>query len=269
MAGCADKHPQDNTDLRIVSLAPSLTEIICAIGGEENLVGRTSACDYPESIIDRVPVIGAFGKPSLESLVAARPTLVLDAALADETVGRKIESLGIQRERIDCREINDIPIAIRRVGALTGLENNAEALASRIEGELKILRESALSRTARPKVYIETWNDPVWTVGANTAISEMVSLAGGINIGDTVDKEHFQASQEWIVSHNPDIIFCLYMSSKAPAKEALIKRPGWQAVNAIKNNKVYDGFENDIMLRPGPRIIEGIMEFKRYIDDIR
>ena len=89
--------------IRIVSLAPSITEAVCAVGAGDLLVGRTSACNYPDEVVASVPVIGGFGTPSLELLAKARPTLVLETALADEAIGLRIDAMGLRRERIRCR----------------------------------------------------------------------------------------------------------------------------------------------------------------------
>ena len=133
---------------RVVSLAPSITEIVCAVGGPEVMAGRTSACDYTAEIKDTVPVIGQFGKPSLELLLTASPTLVLDVALSDEAVGKKIEQLGIKRERIRCENLNDICEAIVRVGELLELEKEAKDIA-----ELTLM-EAGLSGDSNPTLSI-------------------------------------------------------------------------------------------------------------------
>jgi len=106
------------TGERVVSLAPSVTEIVCAVGGAGLLVGRTSACDYPPEIVSKVPIIGGFGAPSLERLIAIRPTLVLDVDLADDTLAAQLQAAGLRRERVRCRGLADIPDALLQVGAL-------------------------------------------------------------------------------------------------------------------------------------------------------
>lgn len=270
LAGCSrspEDYPadRDKRGVRVASLAPSITEIICAIGGTPKLVGRSSACDYPPEIAGEIPVIGHFGRPSLEALLASDTTLVLDSALADESMARKMQQVGLQSRRIDCKKLDDIPSAIREIGSLLDLEENAEALAAGIEKDLQELRSRSNTTAGRPGVYIETWNDPLWTTGNNTHLSEMIHLAGGRNIADDIEKEHFQVSPEWVVARNPDIIICLYMARKDKVKSSVMKRTGWKSVNAVKNKRVYDGFDNDIMLRPGPRIIQGIEIIRKCI----
>ncbi len=267
-AGCGNKETagRDTNEIRVVSLAPSITEIVCAVGGENMLAGRTSACDYPRSITEEVPVVGGFGKPSVEALLSVEPTLVLDADLADESIARKIEQMGFRRERVSCNSIADIPEAIRRVGRLIGRTDTAEELASTLEADLEQLHEDAASVTNRPRVYVEIWDDPLWTTGSKSHLSRMIYLAGGTNIGETVNKDHFQASHEWVVSKDPEVILCMYMSRDESAKEKVMNRPGWQVVDAIAKKNIYDGFDNNLILRPGPRIIQGIKELRDCIN---
>ncbi|MEI7934898.1 MAG: helical backbone metal receptor, partial [Chlorobiaceae bacterium] len=122
-SGCTQQPIRDTKKAkaqpRIVSLAPSLTEMIFAIGAGDQLVGRTSACDWPAAAA-RVPVIGSFGQPSLELLASLHPDLVIDVDLADEETGKKISALGIQRETVSCKSPDDIPAVLKKLGKLTG-----------------------------------------------------------------------------------------------------------------------------------------------------
>ena len=266
-AGCgrrAEPAP-DAPGERVVSLAPSLTEIVCAIGAGDLLVGRTSACDYPSNILARVPVIGGFGTPSLELLAAARPTLILDVALGDETVGQKIASLGLRRERVRCASLDDIPEAMITVGRLVRREADALRAADRMRAEIRALRAQAAAVTRRPKVLVEIWCDPITTVGRRSFLSELISLAGGTNAGDEVDKDYFQVSSEWVVSKVPDVILCLYMSREGSARKTVRSRDGWQVVPAVRNDRIYDDFDNNMILRPGPRILDSLAALRRCI----
>jgi len=239
--------------------------MVCAVGGAPFLVGRTSACNYPPEALAGVPVVGGFGAPSLELLVTARPTLILDVALADEALGRRIEALGLRRERIACETLADVPRAIERVGALLGREPDGRRLAAEFTAEARRLRGEARTSADRPAVFVEIWSDPVVTVGRGSFVSELVALAGGRNIGDDVEKPYFQVSQEWVVARNPDVVVCLYMSESGPAGQGVLARRGWSGVRAVREKRVYDGFDNDLLLRPGPRALQGARELRRRI----
>jgi len=251
-----------SSEIRIVSLAPSITEAVCAVGAGHLLVGRTSACNYPPEELADVPVIGGFGVPSLELLAKARPTLVLETALADESIGAQLDAMGVPRKRIRCRSLNDIPAMLREIGALTGHADDAEVLASTLAQKLCELK-SAPRNSDAPKVYAEIWHDPMTTMGKKTFLSDLIKLAGGRSIGDGVEKDYYQISPEHVISTNPDVILCLYMGAREGAADALKSRPGWQHIKAVHNAAVYDGLANDILLRPGPRVLEGVAQLKQ------
>lgn len=270
LAGCSETVPSKKTARSsdkptIVSLAPSITEMIYAVGAGDQLIGRTSACDWPAEV-GKIQVVGAFGKPSLEVLTGISPDLVLDTDLADENIGAKITELGIRRERLAVRVPDDIPPALRKLGELTGNSEKADSLAHIIEKGLEKLRSQIDTNTSSPKVYLEIWDDPLWTGGKNSYVSALIAYAGGKNIGDAVEKEYFEVSPEWVITQNPDIIACMYMSRKGNIAAKVASRPGWEHIQAVKRQKIYDNFDNSIFLRPGPRILEGIEQLRHIID---
>ena len=243
---------------RVISLAPNLTEIICAIGAADQLVGRTSACDYPVEQLKKVPVIGDFGVPSLEKLLVARPTLVVDVALEDEAIGRQIAKLGLRRERIACRTLDDIPVAVRRLGVLLQREASAAAIAQRLTDGIAAARQEAASRKQLPLVFAEIWSDPPMTCGKNTFLAELISLAGGKNLGDISKRDYYAISTEWIVAQRPDIVLCFYMADAQLLPARIAARPGWSVLPAVKHNRIFGGFDNNLLLRPGPRALEAL-----------
>lgn len=286
-AGCAPimRDPVPDRE-RIVSLAPNLTEIVCAVGAGDALVGRTSACDYPPEIIKAVPVIGGFGAPAMDRLLKTRPTLILDVALEDETVADLMKQMGIRRVRVPCAKLDDIPTAILEIGRLANREQTAQSLAERIRREVSERRGTPArnnqgfqqSAGAPPTVFVEIWGDPLMTVGRNSFVAELVALAGGKNLGDEVTgKDYFPVSSEWVIARNPDIILCLYMTESVvgQAKQtldaprstlhAVAGRAGWAQIKAVRDGRVYGGFDNNLILRPGPRVLEGIAALQTCI----
>ncbi len=249
---------------RIVSLAPSLTEMIFAIGAGDELVGRTSACDWPAAAA-RVPVTGAFGRPSLELLASIHPDLVVDVDLADKEMGKKISALGIQRESITCKSPDDIPAALRRLGKLTGHTREADSLALSISNGLATFKKKTESQKRKKTVYLEIWDDPFWTGGKGSYTSALIAYAGGENIGDVVEKDYFEISQEWVIKKSPEVIACMYMARESSAVDKVMNRPGWSSVAAVKNHRVYDRFDNSLFLRAGPRVLDGIAQLYRTI----
>ncbi len=251
---CAVAHAAE----RVISLAPNLTEIICAIGASDQLAGRTSVCDYPPEPLKKVPVIGNFGAPVLERLVAARPTLVVDVALEDESIARRLTGLGLRHERIPCRMLDDIPTAIRRLGVLLHREAAAEPLAAQLAAGIAAARQAAATRTNAPLVYAEIWSDPPMTCGKKTFLAELITLAGGRNLGDASDRDYFAISTEWLVARRPDIVLCFYMADAQHLPDRFAARPGWATLPAVRRRSIHGGFDNNLMLRPGPRALEGL-----------
>ncbi|MEI6691995.1 MAG: cobalamin-binding protein [Chlorobium sp.] len=268
VTGCTPKQDKpvqrEKGKLRIVSLAPSLTEMIFAIGAGDELVGRTDACDWPAAA-QRIAVIGAFGRPSLELLASIQPDLVIDVDLADQEIGKKITALGIQRKTFACKTPDDIPAVLKKLGLVTGHKREADSLALSISNGLAKFKNKADAETNKNTVYLEIWNDPFWTGGQGSYTSALIAYAGGENIGDVVKKEYFEISQEWIINKNPDVIACMYMAKTSSASEDVLNRPGWNTINAVKNHRVYDRFDNNLFLRPGPRVLEGIEQLYKTI----
>lgn len=244
---------------RLVSLAPNLTEIVCAVGAADQLVGRTSVCDYPPETVKAIPVVGDFGAPSLERLVQVKPTLVLDVALADEATGRRIAQLGITHKRITCRSLGDVPRAIREVGRLTGHQAEAERLAGGMVAAMARLQQQLPPPDQRPRVFAEIWSDPLMTPGKGALVSELIALAGGVNLGDEVEKDYFEVSSEWVIARNPEVVFCFYESPSADSPAARVaQRGGWAGIRAVKSRRVFDGFDINLVLKPGPRVLEAV-----------
>jgi iron complex transport system substrate-binding protein len=231
--------------------------MIFAIGAGDQLVGRTNACDWPAAAA-KVPVVGAFGRPSLELLASIHPELVIDVDLADKETGKKISALGMRRETFSCKTPDDIPVVLRKLGLLTGHTREADSLAISIAAGLDKFKKKADAESHKNTVYLEIWNDPFWTGGQGSYTSALIAYAGGRNIGDVVNKEYFEISQEWVIKKNPDVIACMYMAKKSTAADEVMNRPGWQNVAAVKNHRVYDRFDNSLFLRPGPRVLDGI-----------
>jgi iron complex transport system substrate-binding protein len=268
VAGCghAPKPVARTNKPRVVCLAPNLTEIVSAIGAADCLVGRSSACDYPPDIVRNVPVVGDFGKPSMEMLVATRPTLVLEVDMEDESFRAEIERHGIKAERIVCHKLDDIPEACLKIGRLLNHEIEARELAGRLTTGIAELRRTMKPEGERPLVFAEIWHDPLTTAGRNSFLSDLIALAGGRNAGDEVEQDYYLAAPEWVVSANPDIILDLHTKAAGSLKEQFLSRPGWQNVKAVKTGRVYGGFKTDLILRPGPRVLEGIKELRKYIE---
>ncbi len=269
--GCGDFSPSTPDSVadgepRVISLAPNLTEMIIAIGAGDQLVGRSSACDYPAAALKNVPVVGGFGEPSMEVLLAQRPTLIVDVALADQSLQHRLRQAGLHREHIPCTRLDEIPAALRRLGRLLQREEAARTLADELEDELTRLRRQAarIPDAHRPLVFAEVWSEPLMTVGRSSFISECIRLAGGRNLGDENDTEYYYLSHERVVERNPDVILLLYMAEEKVA-DRIATRIGWESLNAVRNRRIHDELDPDLIMRPGPRVLQGIAQMRRAI----
>jgi iron complex transport system substrate-binding protein len=249
----------------VVSLAPNITEIVCAVGAADQLVGRTSACDVPPDVVARTPVVGDFGVPSIERILAVKPGMVLYTDIADESMGQKLSRAGLQHARIKCTRLADIPPAIQTVGRYVGHEEQAQALTADLEHRIQEVRARTASLTQRPSVLVLIWNDPLTAAGRNGFLADLVTLAGGRHIGDAIDRDYFQVSGEWVLAQNPDIIFCFFMAANRPVRQTILQQSGWGRVKAVQTGRVYDGFDNNLVLRPGPRVMAGVEAIRRCI----
>ena len=259
LAGCAPRPDASPEGVRVVSLAPSVTEIVFAIGAGDLLVGRTDACDYPPEA-ERVPVVGSFGRPSMERVLTSGATLVLDIDLEDATARAEFRRRGLAAERITCDRLDDIPSAIRDIGRRTGRGPAANALADRIASDLADRRARAArhAESDRPRVFVELWPDPLMTVGRRSFVSDLLELAGGQNIAGSEARDYFTVDPEWVVARDPQVMLLLHASSEAIARRAVSGRTGWGGMEAVRTGRILAGFDPAIMHRPGPRVIEGV-----------
>ena len=249
---------------RLVSTAPNLTECVFAIGAGDCLVGRTESCDFPPEV-RRIPAVGGFGTPSLEPLLAARPTHVLETVLADAGVGRRLTALGIPVVHIPCARLADIPSALLQLGELTGCSAQAEKLAGEIQSGLAAARAEAPAVTSRPRVALLFAPDTPVTAGRRAFISELLDLAGGDNIGGASDADYYHVSLEWLLQQNPDILLCLF---DAPVKDLgayFASQTGWSALDAVRQRRVYSVSDLNTASRPGPRVLEGLAQLKHVL----
>jgi len=150
------------------------------------------------------------------------------------------------------------------VGRWLHQESKADILATDLRHQIEACRTS-VTNSHRPRVLVLIWNDPLTAVGRSTFISDLVTLAGGQNIGDDIDRDYFQVSGEWVLMRDPEIIFCFFMSSGAPVRHLIMQLPGWSQITAVRDKHVHDGFDNNLVVRPGPRVMQGLELIQSYI----
>ncbi len=241
---------------RIVSLAPNLTELVCVLGLRESLVGRTSACDYPPDI-DSVPVVGGFGRPNLEALLEVGATLILFSDAEKPGLLRWAENAGARVLRLPCTTWQEIEEAARTIGQAAGVETEAEHWIKNSQARWAKLEAETQGRPHVPRVYVELWASPLTTVGRQSHLHELIGRAGGKNIAEELGGAYPHVSAEWVLRQAPEAILVLSMQPDAASIPNFARRPGWSAIPAVRNGQVIADLDPDLLLRPGPRLIDG------------
>jgi iron complex transport system substrate-binding protein len=246
---------------RIISLAPSMTEILFAVGLGDNVVGVTSYCDYPEEAKARTK-IGGMSNPSLEAVLSLQPDIVIMTINGNsKEFEERLRSLGIKTYVFGARTIAELPEGIRKMGRALDSEDSFERLASGIEGALNKFKAERKAKGV--KVVFMLWPEPLMVAGPGTAIHDAINLLGAVNIAEDAKIQYPKYSIEEIVRRSPDIIFVgaatgMDMQDKA---SGLLERIDY--LPAVKKGKVF--FVGDNLYRLGPRIIPGLEELAQYI----
>jgi iron complex transport system substrate-binding protein len=248
-----------------VSTAPNLTECLCAIGAGDLLVGRTESCDYPPDIVGRVPVTGGFGTPFIEPLLATHPSHVLETVLADPEFTRRLQALHIPVVHVACSHLQDIPDALSQLGALAGHAADAQRLAETIRTGIERARAERVELNRRPRVLLLFAPDTPITAGKNAFISELLELAGGVNVGDFSLTDYYHVSLEWLIQQNPDILLCLFETPVRDPWTLFESQVGWSALSAVRQHRVYTVPNLSTVSRPGPRVLEGLAQLKQVL----
>lgn len=240
---------------RIISLSPAITEMIYAIGAQQQLIGDAQYCDYPAAA-KKLPKFGSFDTVNAELVVAAKPDLVLLAAGVQQNFLPQLEQAGVKVAVLDAHNLAQIWGNIRLAGKISGKEQAADALADKLAKRVSHLAKLAAATNERPGVFFEVWPDPLMTAGDGTFISDLIGLAGGRNIAQGKVKGFGQFSREILVAANPDIYL---LSSHGDKPESLQKRSGFTELGAVKQGKIHI-VDDDLVTLPGPRIVDGLAE---------
>ncbi|MDD5166183.1 MAG: cobalamin-binding protein [Candidatus Omnitrophica bacterium] len=249
---------------RYISLAPSTTEILFALGLDKEIVGVSSYCNYPPEAKTKES-IGNFSRPNIEKILSLEPDCIFCTGLEQAPIIDELKRLNLKVYASDPRNIKELFDSIRDIAKITRKNREAEDLIKDMQIQIDDITSQAKSipRNKRLKVFIEIFNDPLTTAGKGTFIDELITMAGGINIaGDTI-RPYTIFSQEEVIKRNPDCIIIAYMGQEKPA-ELMLKRFAWDSISALKNNRIYNDIDPDTLLRPGPRVVSGLKEiYKR------
>jgi iron complex transport system substrate-binding protein len=252
---------------RIISLAPSVTEILFALGLDNRIVGVTDYCDYPEAAKAK-PRVASYTTPNMEKLISLQPDLVLAESIHEKTVLPALEKLGLSVFVTSETSIDTVLRGITVIGQMNGKTTTAKQLVNSLSGKIKAIsaKTDALPKDKRFRVLYVVWHQPIWTMGSDTYVDDLIRTAGGANIfyGD-FDKSRV-VSLESIVTKNPQVIIVTGMATSGDLVYNSIKsEERLKPVDAVMNNRIYKISDSNLIERPGPRIIDGLAEMAKLI----
>jgi len=247
----------NGTPQRIVSLAPSNTEILFALGLGDKVVGVTDWCDYPSEALEKEKV-GSYDTPDIEKIVALNPDLVLVAYGTTMDVINSLIGLGLTVFGIKTTDLDDLLDDIRTVGNITGKKVEAKALTSEMASKIEAIADATSELEGRPRVFYIVWHDPLWTAGSETFIHELIEKGGGVNICQNITG-YATITLEEIIARDPEIIIASEWSY-----DWAINATELASTNASQSGRIYT-CDDDLIQRPGPRLVEGLEWFAHFI----
>ncbi len=244
---------------KVVSLSPTATEIIFALGLESKIVGRTDYCDFPAEA-SAVPSMGEMVNPNPETVVSTGAEFIIATSSLDGEIMKNLKNQGIPIYILDdMKGFEGAYDSIQTIGNLFGLQTKAEEVLAGIKAQLADVENRLKSTTTKPTMYYVAgfgeYGD--YTAGAGSFIDEAIKLAGGSNVGE--DAVNWKYSFEQIVKKNPEIIVAANMDVASFAKADKYKD-----LNAVKDGKLF-GIDNNLLNRAGPRLGDGVVELSKIL----
>lgn len=249
-----------HTPRRIISLAPSLTETLFAIGLGDRLVGVTQYCDYPPEAQAK-PKVG-YTHPNLEAIVALQPDLIVaPRELLRADILGKFEQLQIPTYIVDAQTLDSILARIQTLGRMLGASPAADELTDRMRRRIADIK-ARTTAFPRPRILYALNSDPLITVGPGSFIHQMIELAGGANIAARASVPYPRLSMEVVIKEDPELI--LFPAGRVEGITGGEERRWhrWSTLSAVKHNRLHL-VANDLLNRPGPRIVDGLEALAR------
>jgi len=251
---------------RVVSLAPSNTEILFAIGAGDQVVGRDQLSDFPEEAKKVADVGPTFDALNTEQIVSLKPDLVLAAEINTPEQVKQLEDLGLTVYYLkNPLTLEEMYGNLGVVAQLTGHKQEAATLIESLKKRVVAVDEKIASISSRPNVFYELdATDPAkpYTAGKGTFITQLIDRAGGHNIAADLDG-YPQMSLEQVVAADPAFII-LGDARYGVSPESIAQRPGWENLAAVKNGQVVP-FNDDLVSRPGPRLVDALEELAKLL----
>lgn len=243
-----------------VSLCPATTEILFALGAGAEVKGVSKYCNYPPEVRSR-QIVGDFSQPNMEKILALKPDIVFCTGLEQSPSIGLLRRHGLSVCVSDPRNLGELYASIEEIGAAVGRKNEAQAMITAMCSSVRRAQEIARRHTTRPKIFFEIWHDPLMTAGKGSFIDELIAIAGGINICSATPRPFSRVSEETVLQANPDVIIL----PPAIPTDRVKKRFCWDTLAAVHANRVYNDIDEDLLLRPSPRLVEGLAQLQERI----
>ena len=255
---------------KIVSLAPSNTEILFSLGAGSQVIGRDEFSDYPAEAKSLPSVGGSMGKYNLEAIAALKPDLVLAASINTPDQVKSLTDLGLNVFYLaNPVDLNGMYANLQIVAKLTGKDAQTETLIASLKARVDAVAAKLASVTTKPRVYYELdFTNPAkpYTAGPGSFVDNLLSLAGGENIGAGLKGQYAEISAEEIIASNPQVILLgdAAYSNPPVTPENVAQRPGWDQLDAVKNKQVFV-FDDNLVSRPTARLVDGLETLAKLI----
>lgn len=246
---------------RIITFFPSNTEILYELELDEKVIAVTINDDYPLDVQEKVEYVFTDGvNPNIEQALNLDPDLIIFGAHNDELI-KSYADLNIPVVKYNPQSIDEVYQTIEDLGVITNTQEEAQQLLADMKKKEEVISNkiSSVNEQDRNRVWVEVSSD-LWTCGKDTFMNELIEEAGGINIVDTAG--WVQYSEENVIEKNPEIIFTTYGYYDSNAVINVLTREGWNGIDAVKYNQVFD-IDSNLINRPGPRIIDAIEELAK------
>lgn len=248
---------------RIVSLAPSITEIVFALNQGYRLKGVTTYSDFP-SEAKKLPKVGSYVQLDLEKIVALKPDLCI--AIKDGNpiaVARRLESLKIPVYAVNPKNLATVMQSVREIGGLLNVEENADKLVQSMNLRIQKVRSLVAKTTYRPKVFFQIGVSPIVSVGTHTFSHQLIVLAGGKNVAQG-PIAYPRYSTEQVLALSPDVIIITSMARAAVFNRVKAEWNRWPSIPAVRNHRIFLE-ESNLFDRPTPRLVDGLELLVRLI----
>ncbi|MBE9525183.1 MAG: cobalamin-binding protein [Chloroflexi bacterium] len=251
----------ETTPQHIISLAPSNTEYLFALGAGDQLVGRDTFSDYPAEAASITDIGGGWGELDIETILTLNVDLVLAADITATEQIQALEDLGFTVFAVaNPNNLSEMLETVRMIAQITGHSDEAKTLISELSSRITSIEEKISYAKTTPLVFYEldaTDPNAPWTAGPGTFIETLITQAGGTNIGSSLEGAWAQISIEALLVENPDIIILGDFTWGGITPEAVTSRSGWESIIAVQNNKIFT-IDDNLISRPSPRMVDGL-----------